>query len=292
MDVEEMATELYHDGQLDQAHAAFSLLTECFANYAEGHNYLGLIALDRDRLDEAIVAFEKTMEVGRRLFPKRVPRNRYWADLGTRPYIRGMGNLALTLIRARRYDEALVLCDRLERECKMAEWAFAHRSSVYLNTGRWEDAARSARMIRDIHPSESLMVAFAEYELRHLEQALAELLFAAMNCPFAVRVVFGLKGRGPTGGIESEDHNAGVDTIRSLPDYLPKPGRQARKFFQEVLESAPCKAIRDEREETSRRWQQERRSDMRTDFDRLREMQSMEFASQNAASLVENLMRR
>lgn len=292
MDVEGMATELFHDGQLDEAQAAFCLLTECFVNYAEGHNYLGLIALERNCLDEAIGAFKKTMEVGRRLFPKRIPKNRYWSDLDTRPYIRGMNNLALTLIRATRYDDALVVCDRLEHECRLVEWAHAHRSSAYLNMGNWDDAAKFARMIRDIHPSESLVVAFAEYELRHIEQAVTELLFATMNRPFAVRVVLGLKGRGPSGAIEAEDHNAGVDLIRGLPTYLPKRGRAARKFLQGVLESEACRAMRDERDKTSRRWMDNRSPDSREAFDRLREMQSIEFARRNAARIVEMLQRR
>ena len=58
----------------------------------------------------------------------------------TRPYMRGLRNLCRTLVRAGRYDEALALCDRLERECGDDLTADAQRTSIRLNTGRWEEA--------------------------------------------------------------------------------------------------------------------------------------------------------
>jgi hypothetical protein len=57
------------------------------------------------------------MEVGRKLFPARIGKKRYRSDHSTRPDMRGLRNLALTLNQTGRFDEALALCDRLENEC-------------------------------------------------------------------------------------------------------------------------------------------------------------------------------
>ena len=85
-DIEEGAAGFYKRGEYDRAAAAFRLLVECFDRYSEGYNYLGLIALDQGQLEEATRYFEKTAEVGRRLFPKRMPKKRFWTELSTRPY--------------------------------------------------------------------------------------------------------------------------------------------------------------------------------------------------------------
>ncbi|MFB3906364.1 MAG: tetratricopeptide repeat protein [Acidobacteriota bacterium] len=116
-DAEEFLESYYEKRNYRKAEAGFRLLTECFDRYAEGYNYLGLIALDEGRLDDAVRLFQQTVEGGRRLFPKRISKKRYWSDLATRPYIRGLRNLTLTLNRVGRFQEALELCDRLEREC-------------------------------------------------------------------------------------------------------------------------------------------------------------------------------
>jgi len=96
-DIEEWAADLWEKRELDRAEAAFRLMADCFDGYAEGHNYLGLIALERNRLDEAIASFRKTIELGRRLFPRRIARRNHWNDIETRPYMRGMRNLAIAL---------------------------------------------------------------------------------------------------------------------------------------------------------------------------------------------------
>lgn len=64
-----------------------------FSNYADGYNYLGCLALDRGAPEEAIEQFARAVEIGRSLFPKRLGKKRYWKDLDTRPYIRGLIHL-------------------------------------------------------------------------------------------------------------------------------------------------------------------------------------------------------
>jgi hypothetical protein len=76
----------------------------------------------------AIDEFQKTVSIGRRLFPKRIRKDNCWSDVDTRPFIRGIENLALTLNSAGRYDEAV-----------------AYRGAIHLNQGDWDRATESAR---------------------------------------------------------------------------------------------------------------------------------------------------
>ncbi len=156
VDVEELASGLFERRQLDEAEAVFRLLVECFEGYAEWHDYLGLIALDRGDLAAAAAQFERTIELGRRRFPRRIAKKDHWRLLGTRPYMRGLRNLCCTLHRAGRYDEAEALCDRLERECGDGLTADAHRTSISLNTGRWEDALALGNRLHGLFPEENL----------------------------------------------------------------------------------------------------------------------------------------
>ncbi len=129
-DIEETVAGFYQRGEHEKAEVLFRLLIDCFDGYAEGYNYLGLIALGDERLDEAAGHFRKTMELGRKLFPKRIARKDYWRDLRTRPYMRGLRNLTLTMNRAGRYEEALDLCERLEKECADEMTTAAYRAAV------------------------------------------------------------------------------------------------------------------------------------------------------------------
>jgi tetratricopeptide (TPR) repeat protein len=143
-EIEERVEGFYERGEYDRAEVLFRLLADCFEDYAEGYNYLGLMSLDREKLDEAIDHFQKAMDLGRKKFPKRMPRSRYWNDISTRPYIRAMRNLTLALNRVGRYEEALRLCERLDQECGDNISPLAYRASIYLNTGCWQEAADSA----------------------------------------------------------------------------------------------------------------------------------------------------
>jgi len=155
-DTEEHVAGFYERRELARAEAIFRLFTECFESYAEGYNYLGLIALEQEHLDEAIAHFNKTIELGRKLFPARISKKRYWSDLSTRPYMRGLRNLVLTLNQAGRFEEALAICDRLTDECGdqwNADW---YRAAISLNTGKWQQASDLARRSISNDPAPSL----------------------------------------------------------------------------------------------------------------------------------------
>lgn len=258
--------------------AAFRVLTEAFPDYAEGHNYLGLIALDQRRIEEAIEHFERTIEVGRRLLPPRVPRSGWWSDHRTRPYMRGLRNLALALVEAKRYDEALATCDRLATECDDAITAAAHRASAYLGTRRWREALDAARYIHQISPGESILAAFAAFELGHEAEARALFLHAVLNKPRTVGRLLGVRFVRPRDREETEDHNDGVGLARALDDFLRQRRLASRRFFTGLWEHPMVKDLREEATIVTARWQAERQGRDRTAFDRMQELRSWEFA--------------
>ncbi len=284
MEAEEDAAALYEKGRLDEAEAAFLVLTDCFPGYAEGWNYLGLIAEERGKLEEAIACFEKTAELGRKLFPKKIARRRYWSELATRPYIRGLRNLAGALNRAGRCEDSLRVCDRLEKECDETHAAAAFRAAAYLNLGLWQLAAEAAGVVLGLWPEENLLVAFARFELGEHEEALAAFLHAALNQPRAVRLVVGDRSSKPKTGLEAMDHNAGVALFHATAIYRGRSSR-ALKWFRGVLHDPRVAALLDEADRLEKQRHEEHRSGRREAFDRLQEMHKYAFAREKALAL-------
>lgn len=283
---EEVAIGFYERGEYDRAEAVFRLFVDCFEGYAEGYNYLGLIALERERFDEAISHFEKTIKLGRRKFPKRIARNRYWNDIATRPYMRGLMNLAKALNRATRYDEALTVCDRLDRECDDKINANAYRASIYLNRQRWQMAAEAAHSGYLIHPSESLVRAFALFELGQEEEAIVSFLHGAMNHPRAARTLIGIRMKTPKSSDEYQDHNTGVHLVRALHGYLATQSPSSKRFFLKIASHPRVAQLTRETEEVVQRWHEQHRTDEREAFDRMQEIRAFQFACDEAKKLT------
>lgn len=286
-DTEEHAAGLYERGEYEPAAAVFRLLVDCFDGYAEGYNYLGLIALAQRKLDQAIEHFRKTIELGRKRFPPRISRKRYWSDHATRPYMRGLQNLALTLNEAGRFPEALATCDRLAGECGDEVSATWHRAAVYLNTRQWGRAADAAQRTR-LDPAGGFLAAFAYFELGQRDKALGEFLHAALNHPTAARMLAVERTRGKrtvTSRDEAEDHNMGVSLLRGLHAYLRGQSRVARRFFRDVVRDARVVRLLDESAAVVRRWHEQHRTGEREAFDRMQRMHSREFAEAEAGKL-------
>jgi tetratricopeptide (TPR) repeat protein len=277
-DIEEHVAAFYERGDYDRAEVLFRFLADCFDGYAEGYNYLGLISLHRERLDEAVEHFRRAMDLGRKLFPKRMARSRYWSDLSTRPYIRAMRNLTLTLNRAGRYEESLEYCGHLEQECGDEISPVAYRASIYLNTGRWPEAAESALKLQGIDASQSLVTAFALFELGRIEDAMASYLHGALNYPLAARILTGVPTTSPQNYDQARDHNAGVDISRNLEGYFHQRGRRAKRLFKEFVNNPHVNALLTEIEEVRREWQDQRRTGDREAFHRMTQMQKPQFA--------------
>jgi tetratricopeptide (TPR) repeat protein len=278
-DVEEHAAGLYGRQEYRRAAVAFRVLTEAFPDYAEGHNYLGLIALDQMRAEEAVEHFERTIEVGRRLLPRRVPRSGWWSDHRTRPYMRGLRNLALAHVQAKRYEDALATCDRLAAECDDVITASAHRASAYLDTGRWREALETALHIHQLSPGNSLLAAFAAFELGREAEARVLFLHAALNKPRTVGGLLGVRFARPRDRDEAVDHNDGVLLARTLDDFLRKRRPASRRFFASLWAHPMVKDLREEAAVVIARWQADRQGRDRAAFVRMQELRSWEFAS-------------
>ncbi|MDD5307418.1 MAG: hypothetical protein PHU25_08865 [Deltaproteobacteria bacterium] len=284
--VEEVAAGYFVRRELDRAEAAFKLLTGCFEDYAEGHNYLGLVALDRGKLDEAIACFEKTVEVGRRLFPKRIAKSRYGANPSTRPYIRGLINLVHALNDAGRSDDALAVCERLEKECGARDGTAWHRAVAYLNAGKWVPAAQAARSAVGVSHA-SIVVALALYETGDRREALAAFLHGALAHPRAVRMLYSQRRDPPRNNEEVSDHNIGVNLQRSISKYRMQQSPESKRFFRRILRDPRVTVLLDEVVDVGRRRIQQHASGEREAFDRLMEMKTSEFAREQAAKLAD-----
>lgn len=285
-DVEEMASVLYEKGRLEEARAAFRLLIESFEGYAEGHNYLGLIALAREELAEAIREFERTVDLARRKFRRRIAKRDYGDVLETRPYLRGLSNLCITLSRAGRHGEALAICDRLERETGDDIAATAHRAAIYLNMGRWAEALSAGDRLHRLYAEENLVAGFAAFELGHSEEAAWRFLHAALNHPRAARMIVGLKtpALSRSGYEDVRDHNAGVDLLRDLRGFLSVQSPSSRRFFRELLRRPDVEAILFEKAAVVERWSGPHKpeEEWRRAFDRMQLMETPEFARQQS----------
>lgn len=287
-ETEEHAAALYERGDYERAEAVFRLLVECFDGYAEGYNYLGLIALEQRKLEQAIEHFESTIALGRKLFPARIARSRYWSDHATRPYMRGLRNLASTLNEAGRFAEALATCDQLENECDDAITATWQRAAVYLNTGRWTQAAEAARRTVGLDAGDSFLAAFALFELGAHEEALELFLHGALTCPRAARMLAGEKvGRTPrvTSSEEANDHNTGVSLTRALHAFLRGQSRASKRFFRDIVRDARVAKLLDESIAVVRRWHAQHSTGERDAFDRMHRMRSRQFAQVEAGIL-------
>lgn len=291
-DTEEHAAGFYERGEYERAKAVFLLLVDCFPGYAEGYNYLGLVALAQRRLEEAIGHFEKTAELGRKLFPARIGKRRYWSDHATRPYMRGLMNLAQALNEAGRFDEALSLCDRLENECGDKLTADSHRAPVFLNTGEWERAAGCARSCGgEWDPSAGFVEGFALFELGRFEELLPPFVEAALRTPRAARMAVGARTAAPRFREEASDYNSGVSLGRSLHAYFAHQRPVARKFFRGLVCDPRVTGLLDEVIAVVARRHDEHPASERSTFDRMTLMRSPAFAAAEARRLRDLLPR-
>jgi len=289
-ETEEKAAGYFYRGELQKAEAVFRMLVDSFKDYADGHNYLGLIALDRNRLPEAIDHFRNAMAVGRRLFPKRLAKKHYWRQLATRPYIRGLRNLALSMNRAGQYIEALDACEKLEHECGDDVAAAGYRAAIYLNTGRWEMAlANSEQLAPGINPEAGFIGGLAAAELKRHERAVELFLSAALHKPGAARMLAGMHTDNPSEYHSAEDHNAGVRLLQNLHEFLASRRSVGKRFYLSFMDQPLILSLLNEMDTVEERWHEPHRGGGREDFDRMHEMRSANFIKSHARQIAASL---
>lgn len=288
-DIIDLTSGLYARRELDRLEALARLFVDCYENYAEGHNYLGLVAQDRGDLEQAVEHFERGRTEGRKLFPKRIRKASYWRDLDTRPYMRSLQNLAIALMRLARYDEALEVCDHLDRKCGDGDAALSFRAHIYLNQGRWADAYTAADTVVRIWPHHAFVAAFAAFESGEPQEATSWFLHGVLTHPRTGRMLLGLRNPEPTGGWEIDDHNSGVRAVHDLAGYLDRSSRAARSFFRRVLSAPTARDLVAEREEVEARSAEEHRSGGRDAFDRRLELEDIATAREAAERVLQEL---
>ena len=276
--------ELYSKRDYDRCEALARLLTDCWPNFARGHDYLGLIAMDRGRLEDAVEHFEGAIEVGRAGFSKRIPRDMWWTDIDTRPYIRAICHLAMALNRMGKYDKALAQCDRLEQECHQDLTAADVRLPILLNAGLWEQAVRAGEYTCRVYPQNSFPLAYAYYEAGDRPQAVEHFLMGAMHHPRTARMLCDQEVPQPETYDQAGDQRQGFDLWTELEAYTEGPGAEAVDYFTELSKGPAVTALLEEAEDVRRRWHEERGAD-RTWFERMNEMRTVEFVRRQAAEL-------
>lgn len=277
-EVIERMSDHYLDGDLDRVEALARLFIDCFEAYADGHNYLGRVALDRGHYDEAIEHFERAIEKGRKLFPKRLAKKHFGVDLDTRPYMRGLGNLVRALHLAGRYAEALEVCERLKSECGEDLAAASHRADIFLADERWEEARDAANEVVAYSPDHAYTAAFASQMLGEDESAIAWFLHGLIVSPRAGQILLGQWTDEPRGFEEVQDHNRGVDLCKRLRAHLDRISDADLEIFRRMLRTPTVQALIEER----------RQVDFRSP--RRKELTSLSFAFRVATELAAELL--
>jgi tetratricopeptide (TPR) repeat protein len=106
--------EHWWDGDRRGALKVFRRVLEIDPRHADAHNHLGIASLDARKLKVAEQHFRAAVDGGERHLERdgaRVP----WGIIENRPYLRGLGNLALVLAEQRRWPEALAVHQQMLR---------------------------------------------------------------------------------------------------------------------------------------------------------------------------------
>lgn len=277
-EADDLVHTLYEEGKYDEVIPRAKLLVEAFPNYADGFNLLGLVALEREEIDEAIGYFQKTAEVGRTLFPKRIPKDAWWSDHSTRPYMRGLGNLAIAFNRSGRFDEAFSACDTLAL-CHDPIRVNAHRGPVLLNLGRYEEAAECLKTLTGLWAREGFSVAFALLSQGKEKDALPFLLRAIFNHPRHARLLVGSKVPKARNRHEWEDDRAFWAESRDLHAWLSRDSRKPMAYVRQVVRHPRVQELVQEIDALD---EQDRRERTHEVFVRLQAIKSVDFAEKVA----------
>ena len=232
--LEEGLARHLEQGDLERAHDLFRFVLRMYPSYAEGWNYLGLVALRRRDFEEALRCFEMCEVEGRKLFPTRIAKRDYWGRVETRPYVRALRNQWDVLNRLGRHAAALRIAERLERQCGDDLTALAYRSMTYLNSAAWDLCYEHACRGAEWFPEHALLAAFAAFELDDTDQARAWFVRAVAARPHCVGIVLGKRTPAPKDVVEATDRDCGIDLAECIGAHLDARSRRSKDFFSRL----------------------------------------------------------
>ncbi len=276
----EQLDDLWNKCKYKEVEALAGLLSEAFPIFADGHNYLGLASMERGDLAAALARFQEAEVVGRKQFPRRIAKSRYWSDHDTRPFLRAIMHQVAVHNRMGEYEKALGLCDRLEREHGQDITAEALRVPVLLNDHQWQEALRVAERLVGIYPENHFLVAFAALELHNRANALEHFVRGGLELPATAALLLGVPL--PKGMVEDpRDHNHGVALHRETKTYRASYGRSLQ-FFRKLWLQPIVRAAVQEADDVRQKWRLDRTCDRKW-FDEMKRLQTMEHAREVAA---------
>ncbi len=232
-EADEEIHDMYDRGELAALSARAKLLVEAFPNYADGYNILGLVAMDEQRLDDAITWFQRTAEAGRASLPKRVRKDAWWTDHDTRPYMRGLSNLACAQNRAGRFEDALATAERVV-EVDRYHCVYDARPHVLLNLAHYEEAEALMRRLPGITSGyERALVLIA---LRRPVDAWPVLVRAVLGAPRTGQQLLGGRVPAALSRHEQDEDRSAWHLQRNLHAFLPKHRRAVNDALRAVLQ--------------------------------------------------------
>lgn len=291
----EMALMHLNEMKYDRVEAIFKLLVDVFENYAEGYNHLGFVALEKGDLNRAAVNFKEAVLLGRKKFPKRISKDRYWSDIDTRPYIRGLRNLSLVLNRLGKFDEALEVCCQLESECGDDLPAASTASYVYLNKGEWMLALKKSTYCSQIFKEMSFNVAFALLEMGDTEGAKKYFLHGALNYPYTAHALIGLKERELKKYVsltveEAHDPDVVWEIKANIFKYLSGHKRKIKNHFGKWLTRSEIQGLIFERAEAMNKWKVNQGDGTSEGYKKMMRMGDLRFAERFSKKPVLNIL--
>jgi len=278
----EQLDDLWDHCKYAEAESLAGLLAEAFPMFADGRNYLGLAAAERGDLQAALAHFKEAEAVGRKQFPRRIAKSRYWSDHDTRPFLRAIMHQVSIHNQLGQFHEALASCDRLARDYGQDMTANALSVPVLLNDRQWHEARRRAEGLSEIYPENNLLAALAALELRDTAQARERFIRSALQLPATTALLLGVRLH--KGMVEdARDHNGGVALLRETGPYRATHGKSLKVFRELWSHPVVVQAVA-EADEVRQKWRAERGGD-RTWLGEMHRLHAVEHAMEVASNL-------
>lgn len=279
----EQLEDLWDHGKYAEAEALARLLAQAFPLFADGHTYQGLAAMERNDPVAALAHFVQAESVGRKAFPRRIAKSRYWDDHHTRPFLRAVMHQVAAHNRMDAHANALAVCDRLQQDFGQDITADELRVPVLLNAQNWKEAARIAHSLVGLYPENHFAVALATWELRETARANEHFVLAALRLPGAAALLVG--GRLPKGmDVAARDHNTGVGLLRDIEAYR-RSHRKTLQHFKQLLAQPVVQAAVLEADRARQQWRADRTGDP-TAYERLQRLETLDHARELVAQIV------